>query len=116
MDGEEINPRNFDALVELVAPSKHDVIIDNGASSFVQLAHYLVTNEVPQLLQGMGHELVIHLEQVGAEDDLILRAKRTMLLDAAAVDPGAGKLAEVLDEQTALGTENAGMFAPDAPA
>ena len=67
MDGEEINPRNFDALVELVAPSKNDVVIDNGASSFVQLAHYLVTNEVPQLLQDMGHELVIHSVITGGQ-------------------------------------------------
>ena len=67
MDNEEINPRNFDALVELVAPSKHDVVIDNGASSFVQLAHYLVTNEVPQLLQGMGHELIIHSVITGGQ-------------------------------------------------
>ena len=67
MDGEEINPRNFDALVELVAPSKNDVVIDNGASSFVQLAHYLVTNEVPQLLQNMGHELMIHSVITGGQ-------------------------------------------------
>ena len=67
MDGEEINPRNFDALVEMVAPSKHDVVIDNGASSFVQLAHYLVTNEVPQLLQNFGHELIVHSVITGGQ-------------------------------------------------
>jgi len=77
MDGEEINPRNFDALVELVAPSKNDVVIDNGASSFVQLAHYLVTNEVPQLLQDMGHELVIHSVITGGQafDDTLHNLK-----------------------------------------
>ena len=35
MDGDEINPRNFDHLVEQIAQSKNDIIIDNGASSFV---------------------------------------------------------------------------------
>ena len=35
MDGDEINSRNFDSLVELIAPATEDVIIDNGASSFV---------------------------------------------------------------------------------
>ena len=77
MDGEEINPRNFDALVELVAPSKNDVVVDNGASSFVQLAHYLVTNEVPQLLQNMGHELVIHSVITGGQafDDTLHNLK-----------------------------------------
>lgn len=78
MDGDEINPRNFDALVEQIAPSKHDVVIDNGASSFVQLAHYLVTNEVPQLLQGMGHELIIHSVVTGGQafDDTLHNLKQ----------------------------------------
>jgi len=60
MDGDEIKSRTFDTLVELVATSKNDVIIDNGASSFVPLSHYLISNQVPALLQDMGHELVVH--------------------------------------------------------
>lgn len=67
MEGEEINPRNFDTLVELVAPSKDDVIIDNGASSFVPLSHYLISNQVPALLQEMGHELVVHTVITGGQ-------------------------------------------------
>ena len=30
MENEEINPRNFDTLVELIAPATDDVIIDNA--------------------------------------------------------------------------------------
>lgn len=67
MDGDEINPRNFDALIELIAPSQEDVIIDNGASSFVPLAHYLLSNQVPTLLQEMGHELVVHTLVTGGQ-------------------------------------------------
>lgn len=67
MDDDEINSRNFDALVELIAPSKDDVIIDNGASSFVPLSHYLITNEVPAILQEMGHELVVHTVITGGQ-------------------------------------------------
>ena len=67
MEGDEINPRNFDTLVELVAPSKDDVIIDNGASSFVPLSHYLISNQVPALLADMGHELVIHTVITGGQ-------------------------------------------------
>lgn len=67
MDGDEINPRNFDNLVELIAPSTDDVIIDNGASSFVPLSHYLISNQVPALLQEMGHELVIHTVITGGQ-------------------------------------------------
>lgn len=67
MDGDEINTRNFDALVELIAPTESDVIIDNGASSFVALSHYLISNEVPALLQDMGHELIVHTVVTGGQ-------------------------------------------------
>lgn len=67
MDDDEINTRNFDALVELVAKVKDDVIIDNGASSFVPLSHYLISNQVPDLLHDMGHELVVHTVITGGQ-------------------------------------------------
>jgi hypothetical protein len=67
MENEEINPRNFDTLVELIAPATDDVIIDNGASSFVPLSHYLNSNHVPALLQEMGHELVVHTVITGSQ-------------------------------------------------
>jgi len=67
MEGDEINSRSFDTLVELIAASKDDVIIDNGAASFVPLSHYLLSNQVPALLQQMGHELVIHTVITGGQ-------------------------------------------------
>jgi hypothetical protein len=67
LDGDEINSRNFDALVDLMAPSEDDVIIDNGASSFVPLSHYLISNQVPALLQVMGHELIVHTVITGSQ-------------------------------------------------
>src|ERR1043165_2673960 len=57
MDGDEINSRNFDTLVELVVASKDDVIIGNGAVTFVPMSHYLLSNQVPALLQQKGQEL-----------------------------------------------------------
>jgi CobQ/CobB/MinD/ParA nucleotide binding domain len=73
MDGDEINSRKFDAMVELIAPSTEDVIIDNGASSFVPLSHYLLSNQVPALLKEMGHELIVHTVITGSQamDDTI---------------------------------------------
>lgn len=67
MENDEINTRNFDALVELIAVAEGDVIVDNGASSFVPLSHYLISNQVPELLQEMGHELVIHTVITGGQ-------------------------------------------------
>ena len=67
MEGDEINTRNFDALVEMIASATSDVIIDNGASSFVPLSSYLIGNQVPTLLQDMGHELVVHTVVTGGQ-------------------------------------------------
>ena len=67
MEGDEINSRNFDELVEMIALAKDDVIIDNGASSFVPLTHYLISNRVPALLQTLGHEMVVHTVITGSQ-------------------------------------------------
>jgi hypothetical protein len=67
MEGDEIRSRKFDTLVELISPSKNDVVIDNGASSFVPLTHYLISNQVPSLLQDMGHEMVVHTVITGSQ-------------------------------------------------
>jgi hypothetical protein len=67
MKGEEIDPRSFDGLVEIIAAAQGDVIVDNGASSFVPLSHFLISNRVPALLLEMGHELVIHTVITGGQ-------------------------------------------------
>jgi len=67
MEGDEINTRNFDALVELISKTKSDIIVDNGASSFVPLSHYLISNYVPALFAEMGHELLVHTVVTGGQ-------------------------------------------------
>ncbi|MDF7677075.1 AAA family ATPase [Neisseriaceae bacterium ESL0693] len=67
LDDDEINTRNFDTLVELIASTKNDVIIDNGSSSFVPLSSYLIGNQVPALIQEMGHELIVHSVITGGQ-------------------------------------------------
>ena len=67
MSGDEIDPRKFDDLIELIAKSESDVIIDNGASTFVPMSHYLISNQIPALLPHMGHELVIHTVITGSQ-------------------------------------------------
>jgi len=67
LEGDEINPRKFDSLIEMIANSNEDVIIDNGASTFVPLSHYLISNHVPELLNEMGHNIVIHTVITGSQ-------------------------------------------------
>ncbi|MBD8829001.1 nucleotide-binding protein [Pseudomonas sp. CFBP 13602] len=66
-DQKQINPRNFDNLIELIATTDCDIIIDNGSSSFVPLTHYLISNQVPALIKEMGHDLVIHTVVTGGQ-------------------------------------------------
>ncbi len=67
LQDEEIDPRSFDQLVELISQAKGDVVIDNGASSFVPLSAYLITNQVPALLHEMKHQLVVHTVITGGQ-------------------------------------------------
>ena len=67
MQNNEIDPRRFNDLIELIVEAKTDVIIDNGASTFVPMSHYLISNQIPTLLSGMGHKLVIHTVITGSQ-------------------------------------------------
>ena len=67
MKGDDIDPRSFDQLVEQVSKVKEDVMIDNGASSFVPLSSYVISNQVPALLRDMGHQLVVHTVITGGQ-------------------------------------------------
>ncbi|MBL0011018.1 MAG: conjugal transfer protein TraL [Nitrosomonas sp.] len=66
MNNIEIDPRKFDDLIRLIANIETDVIIDNGASTFVPMSHYLI-NQIPALLLDMGHELVVHTVITGSQ-------------------------------------------------
>jgi len=68
LEDDEINTRKFDDLIELIGSSVgEDIVIDNGASSFVPLSHYLISNDVPSLLKEMGHDLVVHTVIAGSQ-------------------------------------------------
>ena len=67
MEGDEIDPRKFDDLIESISKSKTDVVIDNGASTFVALAHYLISNQIPALLKNSGIELSVHTVITGGQ-------------------------------------------------
>jgi hypothetical protein len=60
-----IDPRRFDDVIELIVSQPRDVVIDNGASSFVALAHYLLSSHIPSLLDEHGRLLVLHVVVVG---------------------------------------------------
>lgn len=68
LDGRDIDPRRFDLLVEALAQGKAPhAVIDNGASTFLPLADYMLSYDVPAVLADMGHELVLHSVVTGGQ-------------------------------------------------
>ncbi|WP_432737286.1 P-loop NTPase [Maridesulfovibrio sp. FT414] len=69
MNGDDIDPRRFDTLVELMLalPDETEMVIDNGAATFVPLASYLADNEVFQMLDETGHQINLHTVITGGQ-------------------------------------------------
>ena len=69
MEDNDIDPRRFDALVELMMalPDESEMVIDNGAATFVPLASYLADNNVLELLYESGHQVTLHTVVTGGQ-------------------------------------------------
>lgn len=69
MKGEIIDALCFDRIIQIIEKTSGDdtVIIDNGASSFIAFADYLLSNDVPSLLHEMGHQLYINTIVTGGD-------------------------------------------------
>ena len=63
MEDNNIEKIKFDKFVELIIAGEEDehFIIDNGTSSFVALADYLVANGIVSFLRSMGHVVTFHV-------------------------------------------------------
>lgn len=60
-----IDPTQFDALMEKILASDTDWIVDTGAPTFLPLVNYLAKNEVFSFLVESGHRVIIHSPLVG---------------------------------------------------
>jgi hypothetical protein len=67
MDGNQIDRRRFDALVEDILANDESFIVDNGASTFIPLWHYMVENAVNSVLREANRRLVIHTVITGGQ-------------------------------------------------
>lgn len=67
MDGNQIDRRRFDFLVESILGSKESFIVDNGASTFIPLWHYMIENAVTSVLREANRRLVIHTVITGGQ-------------------------------------------------
>lgn len=70
MDGEDINQRAFDDLIEIIMASDDKnatLVADNGAASFVPLGSYLVSGDVLPMLAEAGHNVRLHTVLTGGQ-------------------------------------------------
>lgn len=67
MNGNELNPRKFDTMMELLLTTDSHFIIDNGAASFLPLSNYIIENKIVDLLDEAGKEVVVHTVITGGQ-------------------------------------------------
>ncbi len=67
MDGNQIDRRRFDSLIESILASDQSFIVDNGASTFIPLWHYMIENAVIPVLREADRRLLIHTVITGGQ-------------------------------------------------
>jgi hypothetical protein len=69
MHGEDVDPRRFDQLVEIILglPSDKQLVVDNGAATFLPFCSYLAENAVFALLSSEGHMIQLHSVVTGGQ-------------------------------------------------
>lgn len=69
MNGDDLDPRAFDQLVELVMAAEDEsiFIIDNGAATFVPLCSWMLENDAVSFFKEAGVELVLHSVLTGGQ-------------------------------------------------
>lgn len=60
-----IDPVQFDVLLEKILTDDVDWVIDTGAATFLPFMNYLIQNQVFQFLQEQGRKVIIHVPLVG---------------------------------------------------
>ena len=61
MDGDAINARLFDDIVEEILTVNSNFVIDTGASAFVELSRYLSRNDIPNHVANAGKRFIANL-------------------------------------------------------
>lgn len=73
LDGTTVNERKFDEMIEKIFAFDGDIIIDNGASSFLPLANYMLENSILDVFKDSNKNVLFHVVITGgqAKDDTI---------------------------------------------
>ena len=65
-----INADEVDRLIERILTVDAEIVVDNGAASFVPMSRYLIENNIAELIEGAGKRMVIHTVIVGGGNTL----------------------------------------------
>lgn len=60
-----INVKGVDQLIEAIVSASGDVVVDNGAASFLPLSRYLVENDIANVLAEHDVSMVVHTVVTG---------------------------------------------------
>ena len=63
--GDAINVDAVDALIERLLTVDAEIVVDNGAASFVPMSRYLIEKNIAELIEAAGKRMVIHTVIVG---------------------------------------------------
>lgn len=67
LDQGRIDPRAFDQLMDRLLTEDGVFVVDNGASTFVPLWHYILENDVARVLRDAGRRLYVHSVVTGGQ-------------------------------------------------
>lgn len=69
MEGDDINQRRFDELMEIILqlPESGNIVIDNGAATFLPLCSYLKDNNALEFLCNEGQKILLHTVITGGQ-------------------------------------------------
>jgi hypothetical protein len=70
LDEDQVNVDGMDDLIERIIGADTVSVVDNGASSFLPIARYLMSNDIASVLADHGRRLVVHTVVVGGQSAL----------------------------------------------
>jgi hypothetical protein len=63
----QVDTRVFDGLVDEMMEASESFVVDNGASTFIPLWHYIIENRVVETLQNVGKSVYVHSVVTGGQ-------------------------------------------------
>lgn len=65
--GGNVIQRKFDPLMELIIETEGDIVVDNGAATFMPLARYLAENDIFRIMSEAGKQVYVHTVLTGGQ-------------------------------------------------